>query len=166
MFSTMYHYLLDTPIGWFQVSGTQSHITHSHWINEEDAVVGAGVGRADWVDEVERQFQLYFAGELVSFALPIDANGTAFQSQVWMAIQQLGFGQTTTYGQLAAQFGDPNKARAVGAATGDNPLLLLVPCHRVLGSDGALTGYAAGVDRKEWLLRHEGALEQQQLKLF
>ena len=92
------------------------------------------------------------------FTLPLDPQGTAFQQQVWLALRTIARGQTCSYGAIARQVNRPSAVRAVGAAVGRNPLSVIVPCHRVLGGDGALTGYAGGLDRKRALLRHEGAL--------
>ena len=101
----------------------------------------------------------YFAGRRRHFDLPLDlAHGTAFQQAVWQALVALPFGQTTSYGALARHIGRPNAVRALGAAVGRNPVSIIVPCHRVIGADGALTGYAGGLDRKTALLRTEGVL--------
>jgi methylated-DNA-[protein]-cysteine S-methyltransferase len=101
----------------------------------------------------------YFAGQRRQFTLPLDlSHGTPFQQQVWHALVAIGWGQTTQYGQLAQQLGRPQAARAVGMAVGRNPVSIIVPCHRVLGADGSLTGYAGGLDRKQDLLHREGVL--------
>ncbi|MHB8340939.1 MAG: methylated-DNA--[protein]-cysteine S-methyltransferase [Mycobacteriales bacterium] len=97
----------------------------------------------------------YFAGERTSFDLPLAPVGTDFQLRVWLALRDIPFGQTESYGDLAARIGRPTAARAVGLAVGHNPLSIVVGCHRVLGRGGALTGYAGGLDRKRWLLAHE-----------
>lgn len=102
-----------------------------------------------------RELQEYFAGERLYFDLPLAPKGTNFQRRVWRAIASIPFGQTRTYRQVAAFVESPRAARAVGAAAGRNPLPLFIPCHRVIGTDGALTGFALGVDKKEWLLRLE-----------
>lgn len=105
------------------------------------------------------QLQQYFAGERTAFDIPVHwACGTAFQQQVWAQLCQIGAGQTRTYGAIARALGNPNAVRAVGAAVGRNPISIIVPCHRVLGSDGTLTGYAGGLDRKTALLQLEGLL--------
>lgn len=99
----------------------------------------------------------YFMGKSTTFALPLDlVTGTEFQQKVWQALQEIPSGQTWTYGQLAEHLGKPAAVRAVGAAVGRNPLSIIIPCHRVMGQDGSLTGYAGGIDRKHWLLTHEG----------
>jgi methylated-DNA-[protein]-cysteine S-methyltransferase len=99
-----------------------------------------------------RQLAAYFAGTLTRFSLPLTPRGTEFQRLVWAALLQIPFGQTATYGQLAADLGRPAASRAVGLANGRNPISIVVPCHRVIGSDGSLTGYGGGLDRKRYLL--------------
>lgn len=101
------------------------------------------------------ELNAYFRGELRRFTVPLSPKGTAFQQQVWDALQEIPYGSTTTYGALAKLLGNAGAMRAVGAANGANPIWLLIPCHRVVGSQG-LHGYAGGLERKAWLLRHEG----------
>ncbi|MEH0832622.1 methylated-DNA--[protein]-cysteine S-methyltransferase [Pectobacterium cacticida] len=104
----------------------------------------------------------YFEGELTIIdTLPVTFVGTEFQRQVWQALRHIPCGEITTYGELAAQLGRPGAARAVGMANGSNPVSIVVPCHRVIGTGGALTGYAGGIQRKQWLLTHEGYLPRQ-----
>lgn len=111
------------------------------------------------LDQARRQLDAYFAGALKAFDLPLDlSGGTAFQGRVWQALRAIPAGLTESYAALAARIGSPAAARAVGAAVGRNPLSVVVPCHRVLGAAGALTGYAGGLARKTALLRLEGAL--------
>ncbi len=102
-----------------------------------------------------RQFEEYFAGRRQNFDLPLGAVGTPFQQRVWAELVRIPFGKTITYGELATRVGNPAAMRAVGAANGRNPLSIIVPCHRVVGSKGDLTGYAGGLDRKRWLLDFE-----------
>ncbi|NJL83092.1 MAG: methylated-DNA--[protein]-cysteine S-methyltransferase [Chloroflexaceae bacterium] len=116
----------------------------------------------DWVRdnvgllvEVERQIKAYFAGELRKFTIPVRLQGTAFQQRVWQLLPEIGFGETVSYGELAKQLGQPQAVRAVGSANGRNPVCIIVPCHRVVGAKGQLTGYSGGVKRKQWLLTHE-----------
>jgi methylated-DNA-[protein]-cysteine S-methyltransferase len=110
--------------------------------------------------EAARQLRAYFAGELREFDLPLDPDGTEFQRRVWDELRRIGYGQTASYGELAVRLGMPRGAsRAVGAANGRNPIGIVVPCHRVVGANGSLSGYAGGVERKQLLLRLEqGAL--------
>ena len=102
----------------------------------------------------------YFEGELDAIdALPVEAAGTHFQQEVWRALRTIPCGSTTSYGTLARQIGHPEAVRAVGAANGANPIAVVVPCHRVIGAKGSLTGYGGGIERKRWLLRHESAYQ-------
>ncbi|MEA3183888.1 MAG: methylated-DNA-[protein]-cysteine S-methyltransferase, partial [Ilumatobacteraceae bacterium] len=119
---------------------------------EEDLLIE---GRTPLHDRAVAQLQEYFAGTRREFDLPLDPLGTPFQHSAWMVLRSIPYGTTISYGHQARQLGDPNKARAVGAANGKNPLSIVVPCHRVIGSGGELTGFAAGLDVKSWLLDHE-----------
>ncbi len=101
------------------------------------------------------QFSAYFAGRLHVFELPLAARGTEFQQQVWQTLTRIPYGQTRSYADIADTIGNPKAVRAVGAANGRNPLAIIVPCHRVIGRDGSLTGYAGGLAIKQWLLAHE-----------
>ncbi|CAI1609892.1 methylated-DNA--[protein]-cysteine S-methyltransferase [Serratia proteamaculans] len=108
--------------------------------------------------------QRYFSGELdVIDQLPVMTAGTEFQRSVWQQLRQIPCGEIITYGELAKRIGRPTASRAVGMANGSNPISIVVPCHRVIGSQGALTGYAGGVQRKQWLLKHEGYLQNELL---
>lgn len=123
------------------------------------AVDDAGPGPVDpaaCLLEAARQLAEYFAGERTVFELPLDPVGTPFQRAAWEVLRTIPFGRAISYGQQAARLGAPNAARAVGAANGRNPLPIVVPCHRVVGSDGSLVGFAAGMGAKAWLVRHEG----------
>jgi methylated-DNA-[protein]-cysteine S-methyltransferase len=101
------------------------------------------------------QLQAYFAGELRDFELPLAAEGTPFQQRVWRALRDIPYGKTISYGELARRIGQPTASRAVGLANGRNPIAIVVPCHRVIGANGSLTGYGGGLARKRWLLAHE-----------
>jgi len=128
------------------------------------------VERADWVEDdgrqpasailarARRQLEEYFAGTRTTFDVPLAPTGTPFEQRVWEALRAIPYGTTTSYGVLARQLGDPRATRAVGAANGRNPIPIIVPCHRVVGARGELTGFGGGIDRKRWLLEHEGAL--------
>ncbi|MET1080965.1 MAG: methylated-DNA--[protein]-cysteine S-methyltransferase [Pseudomonas sp.] len=107
--------------------------------------------------EAGLQLDAYFAGQLQHFNLPLAATGTPFQQRVWRELLAIPFGETRSYGQLAQRLGMPGASRAVGLANGRNPLSIIVPCHRVIGADGSLTGYGGGLERKRWLLAHEQA---------
>lgn len=105
--------------------------------------------------EAKRQLEGYFAGRLKSFNLKLAPQGTEFQTSVWRELNRIPFGTTISYADLARRIGQPKACRAVGAANGRNPIAIIVPCHRVIGTDGTLTGYGGGLDRKRWLLDHE-----------
>jgi methylated-DNA-[protein]-cysteine S-methyltransferase len=118
----------------------------------------ARVEAAARASEATRAIEAYFGGDLPAVdRLLVKTGGTQFQREVWAALRAIPVGQTTSYGRLAVRLGRPAAMRAVGLANGSNPIAIVVPCHRVIGADGALTGYAGGVERKRWLLDHEGA---------
>ncbi len=104
------------------------------------------------------QLNAYFAGELRDFELPVTLRGTEFQRRVWGALREIPYGETISYGELARWVGNPKASRAVGLANGRNPVAIVVPCHRVIGADGSLTGYGGGLERKVWLLEHEASI--------
>jgi methylated-DNA-[protein]-cysteine S-methyltransferase len=116
-------------------------------------------GSSPLLDEAARQLTAYFEGDLVTFDLPLELHGTDFQRQCWLALATIPYGQTVSYGEQARRLGlDSDMARAVGAANGANPLPIVLPCHRVIGADGSLTGFGGGLHVKRFLLEHEGAL--------
>ena len=108
-------------------------------------------------DDVRAQLAQYFAGERREFTLPLHPHGTAFQLRVWEALRAIPYGETASYGATASAIGAPTASRAVGMANGQNPISIVVPCHRVIGAAGALTGYAGGLEAKQWLLAHEAS---------
>jgi methylated-DNA-[protein]-cysteine S-methyltransferase len=108
---------------------------------------------------IRERLEAYIAGDIAAIDdIPTETTGTGFQRRVWAALREIPAGQTWSYGQLAAHVGEPGAARAVGLANGSNPIGVVVPCHRVIGANGTLTGYGGGIERKRWLLRHEGAV--------
>lgn len=130
----------------FMMSQRHGPFFSDDWIRDDNAKPFA---------QVKKQMQAYFAGELTDFDLPLKMIGTDFQKTVWLELQTIPFGTTISYGELAQRVGNPSASRAVGAANGRNPISIIVPCHRVIGSNGKLTGYGGGMERKEWLLAHE-----------
>lgn len=158
----MYHATtIDSPVGELRIIAGERGLRAILW-GAEDATRIAAMQADDVVeertpllDEAVRQLQEYFAGTRREFDLPLDPHGTPFQQSAWKVLRTIPYGTTMSYGEQARQLGDPNKARAVGAANGRNPLSIVVPCHRVVGSTGELTGFAAGIDVKSWLLDHE-----------
>lgn len=151
---------IDSPMGEILLVGDGSVLTR---VTFDVASAQAGWRREPLAfAEAERQFGEYFAGGRTSFDLPLGARGTEFQERVWAEVAAVPYGTTTSYGALAARIGAPaDRIRAVGAAIGANPLLIVVPCHRVVAANGALTGYAGGLERKHALLTLEGALQPQ-----
>jgi len=154
------HTMFDSPLGELVLvaeDATLSGVYYpGHWTRPDPATFGERSDRR--FEQVEEQLAEYFAGERTSFELATSATGDAFQRRVWELIDRIPYGQTTTYGQIASELGNPTLARKVGNAVGHNPLSVIVPCHRVVGKDGKLTGYAGGLQRKRFLLDLEGAL--------
>lgn len=156
---------LATPIGFLVVSGTETQILEAHF---SDRPFPDEEGQSGWINEVKQQTEAYFSGNLTQFNLPLDLNGTAFQRSVWAVVSQIPFGETRTYLEIAKSLGDKKLTRAVGQANAHNSCLLFIPCHRVIGGTGNLTGYAGGTERKFWLLKHENSpgFKITQLSLF
>lgn len=125
---------------------------HADWIENGGGAAGQVLARA------AQQLTEYFDGSRTTFDLPLEALGSAFEHRVWNALRTIPYGATTSYGELAKRLGDVTATRAVGAANGKNPIPIIIPCHRVVGSKGELTGFGGGLDRKRWLLEHEGVL--------
>ncbi len=152
---------IDTPIGVFIVAERDGALKGAWFAGQKyfpdiDPTRGWRETRTPFLIEAQRQIDAYFRGELTRFDLPLAPEGTVFQQAVWHALCEVPCGQTTTYAELARRIGKPRSFHPVGAAVGRNPISLIVPCHRALGSDGSLTGYAGGLARKRWLLAHEG----------
>lgn len=144
---------LESPLGQILLAATERGLSAVAFTDEAPEHHANAI-----TDRAKHQLQAYFDNGLRDFTVPIDVQGTAFQRQVWRALARIPFGQTRAYRDVAEQIGNPKAVRAVGLANGKNPVAIIVPCHRVIGADGSLTGYASGVDRKAWLLNHEGAL--------
>jgi len=130
---------------------TSRHVSRLHGVER-------GTGGEDVLARARQQLSEYFARARTTFELALDPPGTDFQRQVWDALRAIPYGTTVSYGELARRLGDVRATRAVGAANGKNPIPIIVPCHRVTGARGELTGFGGGLDRKRWLLEHEGAL--------
>ncbi|RNI25198.1 methylated-DNA--[protein]-cysteine S-methyltransferase [Flexivirga caeni] len=128
---------------------------------------GSRVADDPLLAEASRQLREYFAGDRTEFDLPLRPGGTEFQQRVWRALCDIPYGRTWSYGELAAHIGAPSASRAVGLANGRNPISIVIPCHRVIGADGSMTGYGGGIERKQWLLAHEaGSAGTGQQSLF
>lgn len=151
-----HYYTYDTILGsvtFVEENGALVVITTSPYQPKEEIYQETPV-----IKEAFRQLSEYFSGKRKTFNLPLLLKGTDFQKQVWQALLKIPFGETRSYKQIAEAIGNPKAVRAVGMANNKNPLLIVVPCHRVIGANGKLVGYAVGLDKKEYLLRLEGSL--------
>lgn len=151
---------IHTPLGTALLEGTADGISKIH-VLDGDVPVSEVIPLE--LQEAASQLNEYFAGNLTQFTFKLNPQGTDFQKKVWKALVDIPFGRTTSYQALSIQLGDVKAIRAVASANGKNPLWIVVPCHRVIGSDGSLTGYAGGLWRKKWLLEHETPPVQQSL---
>ncbi|WP_046300341.1 MULTISPECIES: methylated-DNA--[protein]-cysteine S-methyltransferase [unclassified Mycobacterium] len=144
---------IDSPIGPLTLAGDDGRLTHLLMLDHAHAPDRNGWRRDDTAfSDVAQQLSAYFAGDLTEFDVDYALLGTDFQRRVWTALLTIPYGQTRSYGELASQIGSPTASRAVGLANGRNPISIIVPCHRVIGSNGSLTGYGGGIDRKKSLL--------------
>ena len=150
----MYYSICATPIGDLLLTGDGAVLTGVDFLDR----VADPVGQRDdgAFGAATAQLRAYFAGELTEFRLDLATGGTPFQQRVWAALRTIPYGSTTTYGTLATALGNSRATRAVGLANGRNPISIIIPCHRLIGADGSLTGYGGGIDRKHWLLALEG----------
>jgi methylated-DNA-[protein]-cysteine S-methyltransferase len=155
----MQYAIINTPVGALTVASTEKGVASIRF----GASVPAGVSCDDSVNrETVQQLSEYFEGKRTSFDIPLDVEGTAFQKAVWSELLRIPYGETRSYGDIAEAIGKPGAARAVGMANHDNPIAVVIPCHRVVGKDGSLTGYAGGLHLKAQLL----SIERQQRTLF
>jgi methylated-DNA-[protein]-cysteine S-methyltransferase len=152
-----YYTELASPIGSLLVVGDPQLLTGLYMTeHRHQPAMPAGCTRNDHAfRHVREQLQAYFAGKLRQFEVAVAGRGSPFQRSVWQALSEIPFGVTESYGALARRIGNANASRAVGLANGKNPISIIVPCHRVIGANGSLTGYGGGLERKQWLLEHE-----------
>jgi len=145
--------MMDSPVGPLTLAGSDGRLRHLRMVDQtyEPSREGWVPDHTAFPDAVE-QLEAYFAGELTDFDLELDMVGTAFQRRVWEALTTIPYGETRSYGEIARQIGAPGAFRAVGLANGHNPIGIIVPCHRVIGANGSLTGYGGGLERKRMLL--------------
>ncbi len=159
MNSTLFSTIIESPVGALTLVASDDGLRAILWPDDDPARVRL----ADVTDDAGHpviiaavaQLAEYFTGGRTEFDVPLDAVGTEFQRSAWEALREIPYGTTVSYGEQAERMGDRRKARAVGAANGRNPISIIVPCHRVVGTSGALTGFAGGTDTKAWLLDHE-----------
>lgn len=151
---------INTPLGIAKLEGDENGLASITVLNDE---VPISKVIPELLEDAVYQLQEYFEGTRDSFSLTLNPDGTDFQKRVWDALQDIPYGKTISYLELSKILGDVKAIRAVAAANGKNPLWIVIPCHRVIGSDGSLTGYAGGLHRKKWLLNHESPAKQQSL---
>lgn len=147
--------ILKTPIGRLVIKENGTAVTAIRMAQEKEEVSKAQEKEAPLLRDIKNQLQEYFNGQRRCFDLPLQPAGTTFQQKVWQALRQIPYGETRSYKELADMIGNPKACRAVGGANNKNPILILIPCHRVIGTDGSLTGFAAGLSAKKYLLELE-----------
>jgi len=151
---------INTPLGFTEIQGSENGISKIHVLNE-DIEISTKIPKE--LKGAVLQLKDYFEGKRTEFSFKINPAGTDFQQKVWQELLNIPFGKTCSYLELSKKLGDVKAIRAVASANGKNPLWIVVPCHRVIGSDGSLTGYAGGLWRKKWLLEHENPVKQESL---
>lgn len=151
---------LDSPLGSLLLQGDADGIQKLS-VMEDPQDPSAEIPAE--LQSAAQQIHEYFQGQRSSFDLKLNPQGTSFQKQVWTQLAEIPFGKTATYMDMAKRLGDPKSIRAAASANGKNPIMIIIPCHRVIGSDGSLTGYAGGLWRKKWLLKHESPVRQEKL---
>lgn len=154
----MYVQIIDTPCGITRISATDTGISGIVFVDDDSVSIEQP---NSWTQQAADQLLEYFAGYRTCFDLPLDAKGTDFQHSVWRQLLAIPFGETRSYSDIAIALNNPNAVRAVGLANGKNPISIVVPCHRVIGKNGTLTGYAGGLPRKQQLLELEGRVQRQ-----
>lgn len=159
--TTAFFATLDSPIGRLSLLASDKGISEIRFANHLCPLPKTKENKNQFLEAAGVQFKEYFAGTRRIFELTLDEGGTDFQRSVWAALRAIPFGETASYGAIAKAIGKPKAARAVGMANNRNPIPIITPCHRVIGSDGSLTGFAGGLDTKRWLLGHEGKYRRQ-----
>lgn len=146
----------DSKIGWLLLTASNDALQSIRFLETEPNIYNNTANKI--TKRVIGELNSYFNGTRNQFSIKLEPEGSDFQKSVWKQLLQIPYGQTITYGELAEKMGDPNKVRAVGRANAQNPIPIIIPCHRVIGADNKLVGYAGGISRKRFLLKHEGAL--------
>ncbi len=160
-------FFLSTPIGSLEIVIEKNKLLKVDFSDKKELTFNEGdPEEVEIFNQCQKQLNEYFAGKRFSFDLPIELIGTGFQKQVWSQLTKISYGKTISYRDLAIQLGDPLCIRAAASANGKNPLAVIIPCHRVIGSNGSLTGYAGGLFRKKWLLEHEQKFQRGLQLLF
>lgn len=156
----LYYDYMETPLGELEIASSSNHLLSALFVKTEKNVLDKQpVLHSDINEEAKKQLNAFFKKELTQFKLPINPAGTEFQKMVWSELVKIPFGTTISYLTLAKKLGDPNSIRAAASANGKNPITIIIPCHRVIGTDGKLVGYSGDIWRKQWLLNHESKQE-------
>jgi methylated-DNA-[protein]-cysteine S-methyltransferase len=168
---TIRHTTIDSPLGQLTLTARDESLTgiffEGHWHLPPSEFFGEAVSAEDPVfQQATRELGEYLSGERTVFDVPFQVSGNPFQQRVWARLEHIPYGETVSYGELATELGDRNLSQAVGSAVGRNPLSIIIPCHRVVGRDGRLTGYAGGLDNKRFLLDLEEPASAKESKLF
>ncbi|OOP62081.1 cysteine methyltransferase [Arthrobacter sp. SRS-W-1-2016] len=168
---TIRHTTIDSPLGQLTLTARDESLTgiffEGHWHMPPSEFFGEAVSAEDPVfQQATRELGEYLSGERTVFDVPFQVSGNPFQQRVWARLEHIPYGETVSYGELATELGDRNLSQAVGSAVGRNPLSIIIPCHRVVGRDGRLTGYAGGLDNKRFLLDLEEPASAKESKLF
>lgn len=151
----LYYTYYQSPIGMLKIAGTDNYIAELSFIDKQEQVIHGEPGVSEIMHQCTEQLIEFFSGKRKNFDLPVHQPGTFFQQKVWGELIQIPYGKTISYLELSRRIGDEKAIRAVGATNGKNKIAIIIPCHRVIGSDKSLTGYAGGLWRKKWLLQHE-----------
>jgi len=151
---------IKSPLGTLEIKGDENGLASVHFLDMDKKTTTT---ISEFLQPTVTQLQEYFEGNRTSFTLKLNPEGTAFQKKVWEQLEKIPFAKTASYQEIANKLGNPKVIRAAASANGKNPIAIIIPCHRVIGSNGSLTGYAGGLHRKKWLLDHENPVKQQSL---
>jgi len=165
--SAMRYAIADSPVGTLLLARDEDGIREIRFPKGRNLDIPEAWSKSERaLADVRKQLREYFEGKRREFDVPLAPAGTEFQRSVWSVLEEIPFGQTISYIDIANRLGNAGAVRAVGAANGANPIPIIIPCHRVIGADGSLTGYGGGLDKKRWLLEHEGVTVARQMVLF
>ncbi|MBS1580334.1 MAG: methylated-DNA--[protein]-cysteine S-methyltransferase [Bacteroidetes bacterium] len=164
--SELYYTYYESPVGLLKIGGTEHYIAELSFVDNKEQVIHGEPGVSDVIHQCTEQLIEFFQGRRKVFNVPVHQEGTDFQKKVWNELLDIPFGKTISYLDLAKKLGDPKVIRAAASTNGKNNIAIIVPCHRVIGSDKSLTGYSGGLWRKKWLLQHEFRIQHGVQTLF
>jgi methylated-DNA-[protein]-cysteine S-methyltransferase len=162
----LYYTYYESPIGMLKIGGTEHYISELSFVDNPEQIEHGEPGISDIIHHCTEQLIEYFAGRRKNFTIPVHQEGTDFQKRVWSELLEIGYGKTLSYLDVAKRLGDPKVIRAAASANGKNKIAIIVPCHRVIGSDKSLVGYSGGMWRKKWLLQQEFRIQNGVQTLF